>query len=154
MGPLKKILNALKDAKKTMQWSYYLEFFFLFYTITFLTLQVLLLYVSICVCIIVHLHTFCVCVCVSPHQSKDQTQNKTTVIKPRVNDGLKMRASVRMTRYLESWGAVKPFAHLQSREGFATDTMVNGKARNKVHGDKVLACWNCPSTRYSGVYAN
>uniref|UniRef100_A0A668AM73 Adenylate cyclase type 7 n=1 Tax=Myripristis murdjan TaxID=586833 RepID=A0A668AM73_9TELE len=38
-----------------------------------------------------------------------------------------MRASVRMTRYLESWGAVKPFAHLQSRDGFTTDTMVNGK---------------------------
>uniref|UniRef100_A0AAY4F0B7 Adenylate cyclase type 7 n=1 Tax=Denticeps clupeoides TaxID=299321 RepID=A0AAY4F0B7_9TELE len=36
--------------------------------------------------------------------------------RPRVNDGLKMRASVRMTRYLESWGAVKPFAHLQNRE--------------------------------------
>uniref|UniRef100_A0A674BE94 Adenylate cyclase type 7 n=1 Tax=Salmo trutta TaxID=8032 RepID=A0A674BE94_SALTR len=51
---------------------------------------------------------------------------------PRVNDGLKMRASVRMTRYLESWGAVKPFAHLQSREGYTTDTMVNGKLRCKV----------------------
>ncbi|XP_076143032.1 adenylate cyclase type 7 isoform X2 [Alosa pseudoharengus] len=64
-------------------------------------------------------------------QSKDHTQNKSTVIKPRVNDGLKMRASVRMTRYLESWGAVKPFAHLQSREGFPTDAMVNGKQRSK-----------------------
>uniref|UniRef100_A0AAY5KHI0 Adenylate cyclase type 7 n=1 Tax=Esox lucius TaxID=8010 RepID=A0AAY5KHI0_ESOLU len=52
--------------------------------------------------------------------------------KPRVNDGLKMRASVRMTRYLESWGAVKPFAHLQSREGY-TDAMVNGKSRCKVN---------------------
>ncbi|XP_048119160.1 adenylate cyclase type 7 isoform X2 [Alosa alosa] len=64
-------------------------------------------------------------------RSKDHTQNKSTVIKPRVNDGLKMRASVRMTRYLESWGAVKPFAHLQSREGFPTDAMVNGKQRSK-----------------------
>uniref|UniRef100_A0A4W6EB21 Adenylate cyclase type 7 n=1 Tax=Lates calcarifer TaxID=8187 RepID=A0A4W6EB21_LATCA len=59
------------------------------------------------------------------------------VIDPRVsslsmNDGLKMRASVRMTRYLESWGAVKPFAHLQSREGFTPDTIVNGKPRTKV----------------------
>uniref|UniRef100_A0AAR2K050 Adenylate cyclase type 7 n=1 Tax=Pygocentrus nattereri TaxID=42514 RepID=A0AAR2K050_PYGNA len=51
----------------------------------------------------------------------------------RVSDGLKMRASVRMTRYLESWGAVKPFAHLQSREGFLTDAVVNGKNRCKVH---------------------
>uniref|UniRef100_A0AAR2ITU6 Adenylate cyclase type 7 n=1 Tax=Pygocentrus nattereri TaxID=42514 RepID=A0AAR2ITU6_PYGNA len=57
------------------------------------------------------------------------------VIDPRVStlDGLKMRASVRMTRYLESWGAVKPFAHLQSREGFLTDAVVNGKNRCKVH---------------------
>ncbi|XP_076011596.1 adenylate cyclase type 7 isoform X2 [Genypterus blacodes] len=57
-------------------------------------------------------------------------ESSRTVPKPR-NDGLKMRASVRMTRYLESWGAVKPFAHLQSREGFPTDAMVNGKSRCK-----------------------
>uniref|UniRef100_A0A673XR47 Adenylate cyclase type 7 n=1 Tax=Salmo trutta TaxID=8032 RepID=A0A673XR47_SALTR len=50
-------------------------------------------------------------------RSKDQALNSRSMPKPRVNDGLKMRASVRMTRYLESWGAVKPFAHLQSREG-------------------------------------
>ena len=31
-------------------------------------------------------------------------------------DGAKMRASVRMTRYLESWGAAKPFANLHHRE--------------------------------------
>uniref|UniRef100_A0AAX7VWN3 Adenylate cyclase type 7 n=1 Tax=Astatotilapia calliptera TaxID=8154 RepID=A0AAX7VWN3_ASTCA len=43
-----------------------------------------------------------------------------------------MRASVRMTRYLESWGAVKPFAHLQNRDGFTPDTIVNGKPRFKV----------------------
>uniref|UniRef100_A0A8C8FB58 Adenylate cyclase type 7 n=1 Tax=Oncorhynchus tshawytscha TaxID=74940 RepID=A0A8C8FB58_ONCTS len=61
-------------------------------------------------------------------RSKDQALNSRSMPKPRVNDGLKMRASVRMTRYLESWGAVKPFAHLQSREGYTTDTMVNGKS--------------------------
>ncbi|XP_062327412.1 adenylate cyclase type 7 isoform X2 [Osmerus eperlanus] len=64
-------------------------------------------------------------------RSKDQALNSRSVPKPRVNDGLKMRASVRMTRYLESWGAVKPFAHLQSRESYTTDAMVNGKARCK-----------------------
>lgn len=52
--------------------------------------------------------------------------------KPRVNDGLKMRASVRMTRYLESWGAVKPFAHLQHRDGFSADSIVNGKPHRRV----------------------
>ncbi|XP_057710707.1 adenylate cyclase type 7 isoform X2 [Corythoichthys intestinalis] len=61
-------------------------------------------------------------------RSKDPTHSGRSVPKPRVNDGLKMRASVRMTRYLESWGAVKPFAHLQSRDGFATDPLGNGKA--------------------------
>lgn len=64
-------------------------------------------------------------------RSKDQSLSSRSIPKPRVNDGLKMRASVRMTRYLESWGAVKPFAHLQSREGYTTDAMVNGKARCK-----------------------
>ncbi|XP_019722308.1 adenylate cyclase type 7 isoform X3 [Hippocampus comes] len=64
-------------------------------------------------------------------RSKDPTQSSRSVPKPRVNDGLKMRASVRMTRYLESWGAVKPFAHLQSREGFAVDPLSNGKSLSK-----------------------
>uniref|UniRef100_A0AAX7SG94 Adenylate cyclase type 7 n=1 Tax=Astatotilapia calliptera TaxID=8154 RepID=A0AAX7SG94_ASTCA len=67
--------------------------------------------------------------------------------KPRVNDGLKMRASVRMTRYLESWGAVKPFAHLQNRDGFTPDTIVNGKPRFKVRS---LDCtpWKSQKTRF------
>ncbi|XP_059206578.1 adenylate cyclase type 7 isoform X2 [Centropristis striata] len=61
-------------------------------------------------------------------RSKDPSLNSR---KPRVNDGLKMRASVRMTRYLESWGAVKPFAHLQNRDGFTPDAIVNGNKRFK-----------------------
>lgn len=64
-------------------------------------------------------------------RSKDTSLMAPSVTKPRVSDGLKMRASVRMTRFLESWGAVKPFAHLQSREEFCTDAMVNGKGRCK-----------------------
>ncbi|XP_030575278.1 adenylate cyclase type 7 isoform X2 [Archocentrus centrarchus] len=64
-------------------------------------------------------------------RSKDPSLNLQKAPKPRVNDGLKIRASVRMTRYLESWGAVKPFAHLQNREGFTPDTIVNGKPRFK-----------------------
>ncbi|XP_013862717.1 adenylate cyclase type 2b isoform X4 [Austrofundulus limnaeus] len=39
-------------------------------------------------------------------------------------DAGKMRASVRMTRYLESWGAAKPFANLHHRDSMTTD---NGK---------------------------
>ncbi|GAA6081598.1 adenylate cyclase type 7 isoform X1, partial [Tachysurus ichikawai] len=64
-------------------------------------------------------------------RTKDPSQSSRSVPKQRVSDGLKMRASVRMTRYLESWGAVKPFAHLQSREGFINDAMVNSKTRFK-----------------------
>uniref|UniRef100_A0A8C7TUS6 Adenylate cyclase type 7 n=1 Tax=Oncorhynchus mykiss TaxID=8022 RepID=A0A8C7TUS6_ONCMY len=72
-------------------------------------------------------------------RSKNQALNSHSMPKPRVNDGLKMRASVRMTRYLESWGAVKPFAHLQSREGYTQDTMVNGKSRCKVSDELALS---------------
>uniref|UniRef100_A0A7N8XG98 Adenylate cyclase type 7 n=1 Tax=Mastacembelus armatus TaxID=205130 RepID=A0A7N8XG98_9TELE len=72
-------------------------------------------------------------------RSKDPSLNSRNEPKPRVNDGLKMRASVRMTRYLESWGAVKPFAHLQSREGFTPDAIVNGRSRSKVS----IYCSHC-----------
>ncbi|XP_008403772.1 adenylate cyclase type 7 isoform X3 [Poecilia reticulata] len=64
-------------------------------------------------------------------RSKDPSQSTRITAKPRVNDGLKMRASVRMTRYLETWGAVKPFAHLQSREGFISESIVSTKGRFK-----------------------
>uniref|UniRef100_A0A8C7UP22 Adenylate cyclase type 7 n=1 Tax=Oncorhynchus mykiss TaxID=8022 RepID=A0A8C7UP22_ONCMY len=77
-------------------------------------------------------------------RSKNQALNSHSMPKPRVNDGLKMRASVRMTRYLESWGAVKPFAHLQSREGYTQDTMVNGKSRCKVSDGWEATCWIFP----------
>lgn len=40
-----------------------------------------------------------------------------------------MRASVRMTRYLESWGAAKPFAHLHHRDSMTTE---NGKISTMV----------------------
>uniref|UniRef100_A0A3Q2DWK5 Adenylate cyclase type 2 n=1 Tax=Cyprinodon variegatus TaxID=28743 RepID=A0A3Q2DWK5_CYPVA len=39
-------------------------------------------------------------------------------------DGAKMRASVRMTRYLKSWGAAKPFANLHHRDSMTNE---NGK---------------------------
>uniref|UniRef100_A0A674NI15 Adenylate cyclase type 7 n=1 Tax=Takifugu rubripes TaxID=31033 RepID=A0A674NI15_TAKRU len=65
-------------------------------------------------------------------RSKDSSLKQRNAPKPRVNDGLKMRASVRMTRYLESWGAVKPFAHLQHRDGFPADTLINGKPHCRV----------------------
>ncbi|XP_014797665.1 PREDICTED: adenylate cyclase type 7 isoform X2 [Calidris pugnax] len=51
--------------------------------------------------------------------------------KTRVNDGLKMRASVRMTRYLESWGAARPFAHLNHRESVSSDSSGSQGRRRK-----------------------
>uniref|UniRef100_A0A672TP63 Adenylate cyclase type 4 n=1 Tax=Strigops habroptila TaxID=2489341 RepID=A0A672TP63_STRHB len=54
----------------------------------------------------------------------------STFILPRHTlDGAKMRASVRMTRYLESWGAAKPFAHLHHRDSMTTE---NGKISTTV----------------------
>ncbi|XP_045298667.1 adenylate cyclase type 7 isoform X3 [Leopardus geoffroyi] len=41
--------------------------------------------------------------------------------KPKGDVALKMRASVRMTRYLESWGAARPFAHLNHRESVSSN---------------------------------
>ncbi|NXC39194.1 ADCY7 cyclase, partial [Penelope pileata] len=52
--------------------------------------------------------------------------------KTRVNDGLKMRASVRMTRYLESWGAARPFAHLNHRESVSSDSSTSQGRQRKV----------------------
>nr|KAF6318155.1 adenylate cyclase 7 [Pipistrellus kuhlii] len=40
--------------------------------------------------------------------------------KPKGDAALKMRASLRMTRYLESWGAQRPFAHLNQRESVSS----------------------------------
>uniref|UniRef100_A0A7N8YKH0 Adenylate cyclase type 2 n=1 Tax=Mastacembelus armatus TaxID=205130 RepID=A0A7N8YKH0_9TELE len=57
-------------------------------------------------------------------------------------DGGKMRASVRMTRYLESWGAAKPFANLHHRDSMTTD---NGKINTTVSG--VQCCLDFPFFR-------
>ncbi|XP_021088113.2 adenylate cyclase type 7 isoform X2 [Mesocricetus auratus] len=40
--------------------------------------------------------------------------------KPKGDAALKMRASVRVTRYLETWGAARPFAHLNHRESVSS----------------------------------
>ncbi|NXU00548.1 ADCY7 cyclase, partial [Buphagus erythrorhynchus] len=60
-----------------------------------------------------------------------QCLSNNHVPKTRVNDGLKMRASVRMTRYLESWGAARPFAHLSHRESVSSDSSSSQGRRRK-----------------------
>lgn len=53
--------------------------------------------------------------------------------KPKGDATLKMRASVRVTRYLESWGAARPFAHLNHRESVSSsETPVPNGRRPKV----------------------
>uniref|UniRef100_A0A8C6XWZ0 Adenylate cyclase type 2 n=1 Tax=Naja naja TaxID=35670 RepID=A0A8C6XWZ0_NAJNA len=59
---------------------------------------------------------------INPKEEKRSPQHH---FRPRNTlEGAKMRASVRMTRYLESWGAAKPFAHLHHRDSMITE---NGK---------------------------
>ncbi|XP_066493104.1 adenylate cyclase type 7 [Tiliqua scincoides] len=49
----------------------------------------------------------------------------------RAPDGLKMRASVRMSRYLESWGAARPFAHLNHRESVSSEASAPNRRHRK-----------------------
>nr|XP_021323759.1 adenylate cyclase type 2 isoform X3 [Danio rerio] len=51
--------------------------------------------------------------------------------------GAKMRASVRMTQYLESWGAAKPFANLHHRDSMTNE---NGMINTR---DVPLGQYNC-----------
>uniref|UniRef100_A0A7N6BC02 Adenylate cyclase type 7 n=1 Tax=Anabas testudineus TaxID=64144 RepID=A0A7N6BC02_ANATE len=84
---------------------------------------------------------------------RDPSLNSRSVPKPRMNDGLKMRASVRMTRYLESWGAVKPFAHLQSRDGFTPESIVkvHMKVSNIAELNKRFKCFCFFSFKYRAL---
>uniref|UniRef100_G3UI01 Adenylate cyclase type 7 n=1 Tax=Loxodonta africana TaxID=9785 RepID=G3UI01_LOXAF len=49
--------------------------------------------------------------------------------RPKGDAALKMRASVRMTRYLESWGAARPFAHLNHRESVSVSETPDPNSR-------------------------
>ncbi|XP_048211602.1 adenylate cyclase type 7 isoform X3 [Perognathus longimembris pacificus] len=52
--------------------------------------------------------------------------------RPKGDAALKMRASVRVTRYLESWGAARPFAHLNHRESVSSsETLIPNGRRPK-----------------------
>lgn len=61
-----------------------------------------------------------------------QAEKRSPLLPPRLRttlDGVKMRASVRMTQYLESWGAAKPFANLHHRDSMTNE---NGKINTHV----------------------
>ncbi|XP_061450563.1 adenylate cyclase type 7 isoform X1 [Rhineura floridana] len=63
-------------------------------------------------------------------RSKQRTSNNH-LPQTRVQDGLKMRASVRMSRFLESWGAARPFAHLNHRESVSSETSAPNRRHRK-----------------------
>lgn len=65
-------------------------------------------------------------------------------------DGAKMRASVRMTRYLESWGAAKPFANLHHRDSMTNE---NGKINTAVCNFLLPICCDL-SDREAAVACN
>lgn len=66
-------------------------------------------------------------------RTKERRPKNNHLPKPRVNGGLKMRASVRMTRYLESWGAARPFSQLNQRESISSESAApNGTTRKAI----------------------
>eukprot|EP00069_Balaena_mysticetus_P008178 bmy_19519T0 len=70
-------------------------------------------------------------------QLQGERRSPQHLFRPRPTlDGAKMRASVRMTRYLESWGAAKPFAHLHHRDSMTTE---NGKISTTVRPPHALS---------------
>lgn len=70
--------------------------------------------------------------------------------KPKGDAALKMRASLRMTRYLESWGAQRPFAHLNHRESVSSsETPVPNGRRPKV-GPALPGTWGPGAPRRGG----
>ncbi|KAM4722007.1 adenylate cyclase type 7 [Rhinophrynus dorsalis] len=66
-------------------------------------------------------------------RSRERRIQKNHISRPRVNDGLKVRPSVRMTRYLESWGAARPFSHLDHNESTSTEALITiGKTKPEI----------------------
>ncbi|XP_060636097.2 adenylate cyclase type 4 [Anolis sagrei] len=63
----------------------------------------------------------------------------TGTLSPAPGECYKMRASVRMTRYLESWGAAKPFANLKQRDNLPPES--TGFVRNN-HSEISLGSLN------------
>lgn len=74
-------------------------------------------------------------------QSQQPPQPSQHLSKPKGDATLKMRASVRVTRYLESWGAARPFAHLNHRESVSSsETPISNGRRQKV-GPRPPGSW-------------
>ncbi|XP_068097692.1 adenylate cyclase type 4 isoform X2 [Hyperolius riggenbachi] len=58
---------------------------------------------------------------IDPRASDDSEEDD--ILPNKSADVTKTRASVRMTRYLESWGAAKPFAHLNHRDSLVPESL-------------------------------
>ncbi|KAG8437750.1 hypothetical protein GDO86_008453 [Hymenochirus boettgeri] len=69
---------------------------------------------------------------VDPRSKECPIQNNC-IPRPRANDGLKVRPSVRMTRYLESWGAARPFSHFDQSDSPSIEApATNGKPKMEI----------------------
>ncbi|XP_064416474.1 adenylate cyclase type 2 [Latimeria chalumnae] len=55
---------------------------------------------------------------IDPRAKEQSSENS---LSPKASEGMRMRASVRMTKYLQSWGAEKPFAHLSHRNSIPVE---------------------------------
>ncbi|KAG8596426.1 hypothetical protein GDO81_001902 [Engystomops pustulosus] len=60
---------------------------------------------------------------IDPRVSDDSEEDD--ILPTKSSEVTKTRASVRMTRYLESWGAAKPFAHLNHRDSLIPENLSN-----------------------------
>ncbi|XP_075685082.1 adenylate cyclase type 4 isoform X2 [Rhinoderma darwinii] len=60
-----------------------------------------------------------------PRASEDSEEDD--ILPTKSAEVTKTRASVRMTRYLESWGAAKPFAHLNHRDSLLPENLSNSR---------------------------
>eukprot|EP00079_Xenopus_tropicalis_P034623 XP_017948394.1 PREDICTED: adenylate cyclase type 7 isoform X2 [Xenopus tropicalis] len=66
-------------------------------------------------------------------RAKNSRVKNNHLTRHRVNDGIKVRPSVRMTRYLESWGAARPFSHFDQTDASSTEVpTVNGKPKPEI----------------------
>lgn len=62
---------------------------------------------------------------IDPRASDDSEEDD--ILPNRSAEVTKTRASVRMTRYLESWGAAKPFAHLNHRDSLIPEALSSSR---------------------------
>ncbi|KAH0626271.1 hypothetical protein JD844_001167 [Phrynosoma platyrhinos] len=82
-----------------------------------------------------------------------EEESSTGTLSPVPGESYKMRASVRMTRYLESWGAAKPFANLKQRDNLPPESagFVRNNHSQRIYFDKMGRAPRSPDEDLEGV---